>query len=282
MSKLLKEYKYIEDKIKDIVEILEKNKTTRYKGLYKGIATLLSPIVKNPDILFLGINSGDGAFKEINQGKDSYDTPLRMIGEDETFINGEIDWFKKNTSRGGFVNGRWEAYEWFQRDKPINNIFPARMIDLLYLIAEKKYPKITNNTEPIWASECKKKIMYSNIYPIITSDTRDLYKIFSLLKEENDLKHLWENKKSLKKWDIQLFFVKLSHELVSLIKPKVIVCMGTQAFNDYTYTHNKKKSKIFTYKNDNEPLVIGFSRSGNFSSLLPKLADMIFKEINKD
>lgn len=273
-------YKKLENKIKIIIDLLETKKNTKeYYYKYKGIATLLSPLYANPDILFLGINSGDGAFNELNGNNKTNKTPLRIIGEDESFIKGELDWFKPNTARGGIVNGEWEAYEWFQRDKKINNKFPANMIDLLFMIAEKKYHEITssNNCEPTWKKEISEKIIYTNLYPIITKNTAILKAVHKSLLKEDTLRHLWESEKP-KEWDVRKYFISLTHELVDLVKPKIIICMGTTAFNDFTYTHDKKDDKIFTSSYKNIP-IIGFNRSGNWTPLLPELANRIYAEL---
>ncbi len=50
-EQLLIKYSEIERKIHPIVEFLEENKT-KYKDLYKGIITLQSPIVFQPEIFF--------------------------------------------------------------------------------------------------------------------------------------------------------------------------------------------------------------------------------------
>ena len=116
-----------------------------------------------PDILFLGINPGPGAYREQNKDQNTNITPLKMLGKDEEHFF-KLDWFKRNTSRGRVTNGKWESYEWFQRDKPINNIFPARMIDILYNFYEYKYPDmiVHNDKVPMWAQEVEDKIVVTN------------------------------------------------------------------------------------------------------------------------
>lgn len=283
MGNLISEYSIIEKDINLIVEFLESKKNeVGYKNIYKGIATLLSPLVENPDILFLGINSGSGAWVELNQQKGTNHTPLRMLGHDDSFIKHQNDWFKPNTARGSWGKGKEnKAFEWYQRDKPMNNQFPVNMIDLLYNIAEKKHPEIKTNDieEPLWTEDIKNNVLYTNLYPVITDDVNDLNKIHKLLAKENSLQKLFssENKK-LNEWDIRLFFIRYIDKLVELINPKVIVCLGATAFNDFTYSKSKDKNKIFsTVKNDRH--VIGFSRQGNWSGLIPKISEELSKHI---
>lgn len=164
-EQLLNKYAKIEGQIKLIVDFLEINKE-KYKEVYKGIITLQSPIVFQPEILFLGINAGDGAYRVLNnQNTRKINTPLRMIGNDERFLM-ELNWYELGNARGGWVNEKWKSYKWYQRDKPKNNEFPKRMIDLLYEIGKLKYPfeykeyGYSNNSEPLWYNTLGKNIMY--------------------------------------------------------------------------------------------------------------------------
>ncbi|AHW61557.1 hypothetical protein SAMN05444285_1676 [Draconibacterium orientale] len=267
----------IEDKIIPIKDFLESNKNDdKYKSLYKGFITLECPLVVNPDILFIGINPGHGAFKE-NKNRGTNET-IRLFNPESEIIH---DWFKDNTARGGNQGNGWKSYHWFQRDKPINNPFPARMIDLLYEIAEYRFGKNEKDNfseAPSWFKSFGQNIMHTNLYPIATTETKDLNKIFRHLKNEHEIKTILNKQNGLKEWDIKLFFISKIKNLVQLIQPKVIVCMGTTAFNDFTYTHEKKVDNIFKLEENNRP-VIGFSRSGNWSGLISKLAKLIADEL---
>jgi hypothetical protein len=64
-----------------------------------------------------------------------------------------------------------------------------------------------------------------------------------------------------------------------LVQPKTIVCIGTQAFNDFTFTSERKKRKIFKTEKNGYP-IIGFSRSGNWSGLIPEIAKEIVASIH--
>jgi hypothetical protein len=272
------QWKYwkIETKIQPIVDLLETKKDAEYRGLYKGIVTLMSPLLESPDVLFLGINSGSGAWKERNGDGETNDTPLRMLNHDEQFIRETNDLFKSNTARGSWgTNKENKSFEWWQRDKPINNVFPARMIDLIYEIAHHKYPSIeTQDTEePKWSDKVKSKIMYTNLYPIITDDTRALKSVHKLLAEE-DLMRTLIGKSEINEWDVRLFFINQIYRLIELINPKVIVCLGATVFNDFTFTSTEKKDPIFKTTIENRP-VIGFSRRGNWSTVIPELAKHI-------
>lgn len=279
---VMKQYMKIEDRYSKIVNLLESKKdTVVYRGFYKGFYTLNGPLINNPDILFIGINPGAGAWKEINSQSGTNNTPLRMLGHDESFFS-ELDWFQNNTARGNWGKGKEnKGYAWYQRDKPVNNQFPANMIDILFAIAEEKYPdiEVSTNVEPEWGNEIKSSIMVTNLYPMITDRTNQLNTLFSALKKENALKELWNTDgKKTKDWDVQKYFISTTHELVKLIKPKVIVCMGVQAYNDFTYTSFKKNKEVFS-TTDNDIPVIGFKRVQNWRYLIPSIATMILMKL---
>jgi hypothetical protein len=282
---LLQKYSNLEKTLHPIVEFLEAKKSSReYRGIYKGITTLLGPLVYKPEILFMGINPGAGAYIEENIDNPSKNiTPLRMIGKDESCLN-ELDWFKKGNARAGIVNGDWHAYEWYQRDKKTNNSFPKMMIDLLYEIARLKYPQeykdkgYNNDYKPFWYENFGQKIMYTNLYPIATRDTDYLNTILNSLAGKPEFEGYWGDVESPNNLDVRMFFVKIIEELVALVQPKLIVCMGKSAFEDFTYKSYSGKKKLYKRTKLNIP-VIGFSRQGNWSGLLTELAKMIVKEI---
>jgi hypothetical protein len=278
---LFEKYKEIESKIYPIVYFLQNNNENKdYKGLYKGIITLQSPLVSNPDILFLGINSGDGAYNEKNQTSKGNITPLRMIGEDERSFH-ELNWFEKGNAHGGNVNGKWVKYEWFQIDKKINNSFPKRMIDLLYEVGRLKYPEecknigYNKNSEPFWFEQFGKNIMYTNLYPIATTNVYDLNRILiSMAKEKVIMKLI--DKSTPNDWDVKLFFIRVIDELIKLVNPKVIVCLGKTAMNDFLYGKYNTNESIYIGEKHKIP-VIGFSRRGNWGA--EKNIEKIAKEI---
>jgi hypothetical protein len=270
----LTKYSELELEIIPIKDFLEREKN-RYKD-YKGFITLQSPLVLNPDILFIGINPGDGAFIE-NENHGINET-IRLFNPESEI---ELDWYKYGNARGGKLGNNWKGYHWYQRDKKIHNTFPQRMIDLLYEIAEHKFGKAENDNnlhQPSWFESFGKNIMYTNLYPIATTNTTDLNRIFGNLKKEPEIRLLLNKQNELNEWHIKLFFIANIRRLVNLVQPKVIVCMGTTAFNDFTYTHDKKVDDIFMWEKENLK-VIGFSRSGNWGSIIPRLAELIAEQI---
>jgi hypothetical protein len=277
-EKLTNEYLKIESKLLPIKDFFEENKNnSKYHSKYKGFITQLSPVIYQPDILFIGINPGQGAFIE-NYNNGIKEPPVIMLNPNK---NIELDWFKDGNARANKKN--WKAFKWYERDKSINNIFVANLIDLLYFIAEEKYgvSKTEKNQRPNWYEDFGKKIMFTNLYPIATKNTTDLMSILNSLSRENELKQYWldvsKNEKKINNWIVRKYFIKRIYEIVNLTSPKIIVCIGMTSYNDFTFSSSRKKIKINTERKNVNCPIIGFSRKGNWSNLIPEIA----KEINK-
>lgn len=294
-KELLEAYGKIESKIIPIKDFLEsKRDIDGYKGLYKGIITIQGPLVYRPEVLFIGINPGEGAYRELNQFSMKNITPVKMFDNYGTYGN-SLDWYKKGNARGYYkTKNEWIDFEWFQRDQRVNNPYIKNVIDLLYEIAKLKFPdqynleKYEHSKEPFWYKSFGQNIMYANLYPVATKDISDLTKIHDLLAKDNDLKNLWEeskgNDKSTNNWTVRKYFIRRVDELIHLVQPKIIVCMGKTAFNDFTYLNEKGKRTYFTEKKFGETKVpvIGISRSGQWSGLIPEIAKQIVeKQIQK-
>lgn len=291
-TQLLKKYQEIEGRIVPIKDFLEINKNTNGYKAYKGIITMQSPLVFNPEILFIGINAGIGAYNELNQDKNSNNkTPLRMIGEDVRCFK-ELNWYEKGTARGCFRDKKekkgWMPFAWYQRNKKVNNQLASNMIDLLYEIARLKFPEEYNkngyddNKFPFWYDDFGKSIMCTNLYPIATSNTSELKKIHKNLANEPELQKFWkeggENNTSINERVVRMYFLKRVDKLVHLVQPKVIVFIGISAFNDFMDFKNYKgrdqrlanqkdpiQTSILTSGNHEIP-VVGFRRDWGWSS----------------
>lgn len=281
-EELLQKYCETENRIVPIKDFLENKKdTSGYKGLYKGIITLNSPLVFKPEILFIGINAGAGAYNIKNPTRN--ETPLRMVGEDEMCLK-ELNLYEKGNARGYFKNKKeWVPYEWYQRNQRVNNTFPKNMIDLLYDIAKLKFTddykaeKYDNKKLPFWYENFGQKIMYTNLYPIATTNTADLKKIHEKLAGEEELQKYWEESSgkdtSINEWVVRKYFISRAYELVKLVQPKVIVLMGKSAYNDFVDSNFKGIIHSGKKQIDDKlvPLV-GFSRRGQWSGHIPEIA----------
>jgi len=275
-DELFREYLKIESKILPIKDYLENNKNdNRYNSIYKGFITHFGPVIYNPEILFIGINPGEGAFIE-NHNNGIKTTPVRLFNPKERI---ELDWFKDGNARAN--KKKWKAYKWFERDKRINNIFVANMIDLLYFIAEEQngdsHTKDVN--KPNWYESFGQRIMFTNLYPIATKNTYDLKNILNNLSKEKELSKYWEealrNEKKINDWIVRKYFIKRIYELVKLTAPKIIVCQGLSSYNDFTFSSANGKIIVNTEKKNVDCPIIGFARNGNWSSLIPEIAKEI-------
>lgn len=279
---MINAYKEIEKKLFPIKDFLiEKKEEKSYKALFKGFITENGPIIENPEILFIGINPGGGAYISDNNNNKSKE----IIYPERLTTNGEKElcFFEKNNAYGGKYNGKWQSFDWYQRDKKINNIFTKRMIDLLDCIASIKYPEIhkksswNNNEPPFWYEKLGKKLMYVNLYPIATTNTSELNKLFNLLCKEKEILKYFGQTKAITNWKLRLYFINIVDEYVKHISPKVIVCIGAQAYNDFNYTQEKRKN---TYVNEKHNIpVVGFSRKGNWSGLIPEISELIVTKL---
>lgn len=290
-NELLAGYRQIESKIIPVKDFLESQKDMDgYKGLYKGIITLQGPLVMNPEILFIGINAGDGAHYVLNNGSKTNNTPLRMIGHDQRCFD-QLNWYEDGNARIEKKEKEgWVNYKWYQRDQKVNNPFTKNMIDFLYEIAKLKFPdayahqKYDNKTLPFWYETFGKSIMSTNLYPISTKNIGDLSKIHDSISNEKELQHLWEeckgHDKSINNWTVRKYFIKRVDELVKLVKPRIIVCMGSTAFYDFTYCAKKREKILFAEKSfgDTKIPVIGFSRRGQWAHLIPEISRHIVEK----
>ena len=192
----------------------------------------------------------------------------------------QLNWYEQG-------NSRKEKSEWFQRDKKVNNNFPKNMIDLLYEVARIKNlesDRVEDNGRPLWFNDFGQKIMFTNLYPIVTTDIKDLNKVHERLAKETELKACWESVRfkdeNVSNWVVRKYFIKRVDELVKLIMPKIIVCIGKSAFNDFTFSTNNKGKVISKMRRigENDYPVIGFSRTGSWSGLIPEIAKLIVEK----
>ncbi len=275
---MIENVKKIEKKYLPIIEIIEQS--SNYEKLYKGFITFQSKLNDNPDILFLGINAGEGAFKEYKEKN-----LRRTILNEENVQNLKLDWFKVGNCRGEMLVNKWNAYQWHETTKKINNSFPARMVDLLLLLTKKSNhngeldkQKIIETVE----NEVHEKIIFTNLYPIATKTTAELNKILSMLVTETELLKdlsIEPNIKSLKN-----FFRQRTIDFINELNPKIIVCLGHTSYNELTLKTNHKGKKIITdeimfRKNDIKSYkIVSFSRRGNWSSLLNAVVNKIVEK----
>lgn len=238
METLLDKCKEIEEDYSIIINYLE----TKCFEEYKGFQTFNSSILPNPEILFLGINPGPGAFYEINNGQQvETKYPNRLAGSFEL-----LDWYKPGNARGYFVDKKWIPVEWYRRDiKKVNNIFVRNMIDLLFETAGQLSPdwrvEPDSSTLPLWHAGWGRKIMFMNLYPIATRTTNDLYTILNRMAKEDCLFSCWNGIDGrLDNWKIRRFFICHVYRTIQLLQPRLLVCLGMSAYNDFMFRSERK------------------------------------------
>ena len=84
----------IEERFKEIVKVLEEKELVKdfsYRELYKGVISIQSKITFEPEILFIGINPGCGAFtkKNYKTGK-TYYFPKELISENKEEVVNKV------------------------------------------------------------------------------------------------------------------------------------------------------------------------------------------------
>ncbi len=259
----------LQRKYKPIIDILtDKQKIYREKYRFKGITTGASPFIYRPQILFLGYNSSGG---------ENYDKlhSEEYIPLEPRFNEEKLMFFSQNSARKN--NGKW-----YELNQPVNNAFPRKIVDLLYKLATLIYPEKNNekgtNQEPFWAKNMANSLMsmmYINLYPIATPDGNSLIKLLGQLKREEGIPECCKKKE----WNLRKYMVEIMHQMVNVIEPKVIVCMGSQTFHDYTYTQRKRHSINDILTDEKHPNVIGFSRKGAWETNIPNIAKAIYYRI---
>lgn len=284
---LIEELVKIENKYLPIIHILESN--SPYKKLYKGAITIQSKININPDILFLGINPGEGPFRELypkNGDDNAKKFPKRILDYPDTSKNLNLDWLKKGNARGEFIEEKWHGYDWFETTEKINNSFPSRMINILFsytekLYEDKKYQK--KDLVDIIENDIHNRIIYTNIYPIATKSIKELKEIFSLLSKEKNIAELIGTKEKVTPTIVKNFFRQRMIDSINAINPKIIVLLGHSAYRDLTLLKDYKGKKIFKNevqlrKNDLiKYKTISFTRQGNWSPLIDDISTAILE-----
>lgn len=279
---LIEELIKIENKYLPIIQILENN--SKYKDLYRGFITFQSKISPSPDILFLGINPGEGAFRELNPKRVfNPEFPKRKI-DPENLHSLNLDWSKKGNARGESIEKKWHSYEWFEDTKKINNSFPARMMELLYSYTEKANQDKKHQRREIISiieNDLQDKIVYTNISPIATKSVTELAKIYNLLSKEKNISELIGITSKVTPALVKNFFRQRMIDIIKILDPKIIVLLGHTTYHELTQLNDFRdckviKSEIKLRKNDlTKYKIISFSRQGNWSPLINEIATSI-------
>lgn len=236
---------------------------------YLGFDARPSTLHFQPKMLFLGYNPAGGVdWWRLEEKHNPHLFLWPHLNEDR------IMFFQKNAAR--------KDGEWFEINKKENNSFPRQIIKLLYDLADLVYSDRNNeygtNQEPFWAKEFENDMMYLNLYPVATNDGETMISLFRKLCKEDNVPDCCK----IDEWHLRMYFINIMHRMIKLIDPKLIVCMGSQTFHDYTYSSRKKHSikEIFTHPEyDN---IIGFSRKGSWDGNIHNIAKEIYKRVFRE
>jgi hypothetical protein len=139
------------------------------------------------------------------------------------------------------------------------------------------------NEKSIDFAEIESKInsdfFYWNICPIATINTTDLDTIFDKIARK---KIIINGKEINSKIDLQNFFRQRTIEVINLLKPEIIVCLGTQAYKNLTFKTYSKSNDVTKLNHvklrvDDEMVYKTFvvSRNGNWENKIKALGSHI-------
>lgn len=262
-EELRKRFVELQNQYNPIKDLLNKKQFDKEYVFYRGFDASPSFLIHQPVVLFLGYNPTGSSDYMLWDEKGNH---KRLIPHtDET----ELMFFQKNGARK-------KNAEWYKFNVQENNKLPRQMVDLMYELATKIYGKDNEkgtNREPFWADDFKKTMMYLNLYPVATKDGKTMISLFRTICKEDDI----PMKCKSSEWHLRLFFIEVMHQMIDLIKPKLIVCMGSQTFHDYTRTARRKHSINEVFSNPNYKNIIGFSRKGSWDGNIHNIAEEIYR-----
>lgn len=231
---------------------------------YRGFDASPSTLIYQPKILFLAYNPSGGKDWEKLQNNLPLEPHLNETG---------LMFFDNWGARKG---------EWYKLNKSVNNPFPRKIVDLLYELASLMYPDRNNekgtNERPFWAVDLENSpmsMMFLNLYPIATPNGSTLISLCKRLCKEESIPERCKKQE----WDLRQYMIDIMRQMIELIDPKVVVCMGAQTFHDYTKTERSEHSLHEILSTPKFPNVIGFSRRGAWESNIPNIAKEIYDRI---
>ncbi len=254
-------------KIRKIMDFLTENQKDFPE--YNGWIWLQGKLIYKPEIIFIGYNSPQ-EFQKNNPFKIPFtgERPLAFFGENDAFFNEKR---YKEERRGT---------QWYEFNEKENNEFTWQVIDILRLIVEGIHPEQTtcykNTKIPFWGAYPTpdeggpgfgEKITFINLYPIATTDINGFQKMTDYLVKANFFKAAQKN------WECKKFFIEKVKKLVSVMEPKLIVCMGAETYRDFTYdSHKTRKDEDGIFYNKSHSNVIGFDRTRRGKNSWPRKA----------
>lgn len=254
----------LQDRYHPLMDLLTSRQFDKEYINYKGFDASPSYLVSQPKVLFLGYNpsgSRDWMLWDKNGEHEKLEPHTN-----ET----ELMFFTRNGARK-------KNAEWYELNVQENNKLPRQMVDLMFELADLIDPKKGNergsNKEPYWAKSFKETMMYLNLYPVATKDGKSMVSLFRTVCKESVIPEECKGNE----WNVRKYFIHIMHQMVELLNPKLIVCMGSQTFHDYTYSSRKKHSIKGVFTHPGYVNLIGFSRKGSWDGNIPNIAKEIYQ-----
>lgn len=234
---------------------------------YKGGVTIDGYLNYEPDVLILSYNPAHGKYRDWDkEGAHLVYTGERPFG-----------FFEKSNAR--------KKGSWWETDKPVEHPFLANIVDFLYQYVTELGIDSEYGTQkcPLWSwsdeYNFEKRIMIMNIYPIATESCIDLKRLLNKMRVNNVLPNMDTYSDE---WSIRKSFIYKMHRFIEgFVKPKTILCLGSQTISDYTWgNYEKQAGGIFTSKT--YPNIIGISRSGTWTNRAKEAAKLISEIVKQN
>lgn len=246
LSRMQKQYLKVFEQIKPHLDYMRTN-ALRFCH-YKGWADIDSPMLYEPDILFIGINMGPGRYRNFGCLPPDFPTPWRStLHYIKDGVARDKEWW--NTSNGRIPK----------------NLFPATICELLVRIY-RHYEAFQSVERKELSNVFQQRIMATNLYPIVTENKAQLDKLLKQYDKETkiDLKQLCINRIS---------------ELIRIVRPKCIVLLGRTVERDIKqhildFTRNEGR--------DMPIFIINRKRGWHSRKNISKASDIIYRMICHD
>ncbi|MBQ9677512.1 MAG: hypothetical protein IJV44_05175 [Prevotella sp.] len=259
MTPLQQEYLGISKGIVSILDNIKEN-VEQYPD-YLGWLDLKSPLLGEPEILFVGINPGPGRFILWNRNnwdgkaKRLLDPSKKLIPEDFPCLwRSRLQWF-------AFDNARKKG-EWWDLTKEKRNHYPYYMCELLVRIYRHEFPATTTTRQEL-TEIIEKRVMDTNLFPMSTQNIQGLNSIIR--------KHDKENHSGVR--DICHKHIR---DLVKLTKPRCVVLLGAAVYHELS---NDLKEMAIPFYCVNRQL--GWHSEQNIKRMADDIYDLIHKSKSK-
>ena len=232
---------------------------------YLGWFDLRSPLIYNPDILFIGINFGPGRF--VLENRNNWDKEAKRLKDEskkrypkdlEIPWRSHLEWIKPgNARRKSDDNNKDEKEaEWWDSSKKMKNFFVYYMCELLVRIYrhEYSYPNVSRKE---LTDVFEKNVMATNLFPMSTFNIGGLNRLIKSYEKNNHI-------------DITKVCRKHIADLIQLVNPHCVVLLGKTIEDDLSFALHDKPFYC-----------INRNRGWHSKKNIKKMADDIYEMMRK-